>query len=148
MRKNPARNSFLIIALFILFTGCGFKGNPVPYPVVPDKKPVIKNMEALSSEEGVVLKWTFQDEKGFIKYIAIEKSEVGTPGNECKNCPRTFTGIGRISVTEGVPADKQQRVLSFTDTKAEKGKIYNYRLMLCTENENCTEAATAEINYK
>jgi hypothetical protein len=148
LRKSPVKNSFLIIALFILLMGCGFKGNPVSYPALPEIKPLIKNMEALSVAETVVLKWNFQDEKGYIKYIAIERSEVGTPGNECKNCPRTFAGIGRVSLNTGISADKELKALSFTDTTALKGKIYSYRLMLCTEEGTCTQAATAEINFK
>jgi hypothetical protein len=129
-----------------MLTGCGFKSNPIPYPV--DARPVIKNMEALIIGETVVLKWNFQDRNGLINYIGIERSELGTVGNECKNCPRTYARIGQINVKEGKPADKEQKVLSFTDSKAEKGKTYNYRLMLCEENRNCSEASTAEINFK
>jgi hypothetical protein len=113
-----------------------------------DEKPVIKNMEALSIGETVVLKWDFQDKSGLINYIVVERSEVGTPGNECKNCPRTFAVIGQITVKEGKTADKEKRALSFTDAKVVKENIYNYRLMLCEENRNCIEASTAEINFK
>ena len=148
MKKSQVKNSFLIILLLIILTGCGFKGNPSPYPVMPDRKPVIKNMEALLSGEAVILKWNFQDKYGLINDIGVERSEFGTPGNECKNCPRTFARIGQIIVKADMPADKEQRALSFTDNKVVKGKIYNYRLMLCEENENCSEASTAEINFK
>jgi hypothetical protein len=148
LRKNQVINSFLIILLLIILSGCGFKGNPSPYPAITDRKPVIKNMEALLSGEAVILKWNFEDKNGLINYIAIERSEAGTLGNECKNCPRTYTRIGKIPVKAGMPADKEQSVPSFTDNKVEKGKIYNYRLMLCEENENCSEASTAEINFK
>lgn len=149
MKKNQARNNFLIVMLFCVFTGCGFKGNPSPYPAIPGSKPVIKNMEALSSGEAVILKWNFQDKKGLISYIGIERSEVGTIGNECKDCPRTYTRIGQVPVKEaGMPADKELRALNFTDTYTVKGNIYNYRLMMCEGNGNCSEASTAEINFK
>ena len=149
MKKSPAKNSFLVIVLFIILSACGLKGNPVPYPAIPDKKPVINNMEALLTEEAVVLKWNFQDKTGLISYIGIERSEVGTIGNECKDCPRTFARIGQIPVKTGMFADnKEQRALSFTDVNVEKGKIYNYRLMLCEENGNCSEASAVEINCK
>ena len=46
------------------------------------------------------------------------------------------------------PADQEKRVFSFTDAEAVKGNTYNYRLMLCEDNGNCSEAATAEINFK
>jgi len=132
----------------MILAGCGFKSNPIPYPAMPDIKPVTSNMEALSLGETVVLNWNFQDKSGLINQINIERSEVGSIGNECKDCPRTFTRIGRINVKEGKPADKEKRALSYTDVKAQKGKIYNYRLMLCEGNGNCSEASTAEINYK
>ena len=148
MKNIPAKNSLLIAVLLIILTGCGLKGNPAPYPVTPDRKPVINNMETLSTGDTVLLKWNFQDKNGLINHIGIERSEVGTPGNECKNCPRTYTRIGQISVKAGMTADKEQRALSFTDTNVTKVKIYNYRLMLCEENGNCSEASTAEINFK
>ena len=135
--------------LLIALTGCGFKGNPSPYPAIPGSKPVIKNMETLSSGDTILIKWNFQDKKGLISYIGIEKSEVGTIGNECKDCPRTYKRIGQIPVKEaGMPADKELRALSFTDTNTVKGNIYNYRLMMCEENGNCSEASTTEINFK
>jgi hypothetical protein len=148
LKNIPAKNSVIVIAMVIVFTGCGFKGNPAPYPALPDRKPVTKNMEAFSTREAVVLKWNFQDKDGLISYIGVEKSEFGTPGNECKNCPRTFTRIGQIAVKAGMPADKEQRALTFTDTDVVREKIYSYRLMLCEENGNCSEASTVEINFK
>lgn len=148
MKKNPVRNSLLITVLLCVLTSCGFKGNPAPYTAIPGSKPVIQNMEALPNGEVVILKWNFQDKKGLISYITVERSEVGSPGNECKGCPLTYARIGRIPVKSGLPADKEQRALSFTDTYAIKEKIYNYRLMLCEENGNCSESSTVEINFK
>jgi hypothetical protein len=132
--------------LVIILTGCGFKGNPAPYSALTDRKPLIKNMEAIFKDGAVVLKWNFQDKYGLINYIGIERSEFGTLGNECKNCPRTFARIGQIVVKVGTPADKEQKALNFTDTDIVKEKIYSYRLMLCEENGNCSQASTIEIN--
>lgn len=148
MKKFRAKNSFFIAALLIIIAGCGYKGNPVPYPlVVLDRKPVIKNTEALAVQDTVVLKWTFQDKSGIIRYINIERSDVGERGNECKDCPQTFNRIGQVTVKDAKNSDKEQ-VLSFTDPQVVKGHIYNYRLMLCEENANCAEAAKTEINFK
>jgi hypothetical protein len=50
---------------------------------------------------------------------------------------------------KGVIADsKAVNVLSYTDKQVVKGKIYNYRLILCDDAGICREAAVAEINYK
>jgi hypothetical protein len=148
LKRNQISNSILLILVLIPLAGCGFKGNPSPYPVLPDRKPAIKNMEALSSGEAVILKWNFQDKNGLINYIGIERSEAGTIGNECKDCPRTYTRIGQIPVKAVKPEDKELRMLSFTDNKVMKDKIYDYRLMLCEGNENCSEAAKVKINYQ
>ena len=147
MRKNRAVNSFLIMLLIIL-SGCGFKGDPSPYPATPDDKPLVKNMQALPGGDAVLIKWIFQDKKGLINHIIVESSEAGKPGQECKNCPRTYARIGQIQLKEGTAANKDQRELSFRDTSAVKGKIYIYRLMLCEENGNCAEASAAEINFQ
>ncbi|MEQ8160348.1 MAG: hypothetical protein ABRQ33_04090 [Smithellaceae bacterium] len=147
MKKLPLKSSILVVLFLLVLTGCGVKGNPVRFPAISDKAPVVENMEALSVEEAVLLKWNFQDRSGLISYIKIERSDAGQTGNECRDCPQTFTGIGRVDVKEK-PADKEKRELSFTDNQAVKGNTYKYRLMLCEENENCSEAAAAEINFK
>lgn len=132
------------MTLVIIITGCGLKGNPVPYPTLPEKIPSAKNMEALSENDAIILKWNFQDSAGLISYIGIDRSEAGSPGNECKDCPRTFIRIGQVSVKGTRPAEKELQALSFTDNKAVKGKTYTYRLMLCEDNGNCAEAETVE----
>jgi hypothetical protein len=148
LRKVLVKYSFLVIVIFIITAGCGLKGNPVPYPTQLKSKPVIKNMEALFAADSVVLKWNLQDKDELADYMDIERSEVGTPGNECKDCPRAYGKIGQISVRGAMSADKENRALSFTDNKVVKGKIYNYRLILCDDKRFCSEASAIEINYK
>jgi hypothetical protein len=145
LKKIPTIFSFFILVFIAQITGCGLKGNPVPYSSAADNKPIVRNLEIVPAENSIILKWNIQDKNRLIKYIGIERSDVGTPGNECKDCPRTFERIGQI---EALPADKEQNTYTYTDKKVAKGKIYNYRLMLCEDNGNCSEEATAEINYK
>lgn len=145
MKSNPVRNSLLMIVLVMVVTACGFKGNPLPYSVKTDVKPVIKNMEVSSQNETIALKWNLQDKKGVITYIKVERSETGTPGNACKDCPRTFIGIGRIAVEK---KRLENEKLNFTDKNVVRGRIYSYRLMLCEENANCSEAATADMKFE
>jgi hypothetical protein len=146
LKKAPLRNSILL-ALIILTAGCGLKGNPVPYSTNAGGKPLVKNMEAASAADAVILKWNFRDNDGSIHYIYIERSESGTPGNECKDCPRTFERAGQITVQGIFPVDKET-TFSFADKKAVKGKIYMYRLKLCENNGNCSDSAPVEINYQ
>lgn len=144
MKNQPIFNS-LVFLFIVVVTGCGLKGNPIPYTVLADNKPVVRNLEIVQTENSIILKWNIQDKDRLIKYIGIERSEAGSPGNECKDCPRTFERIGQITFNEVIPQDKE---LNYIDKKVVKGKTYNYRLMLCEDNGNCSEGATVEINYK
>ena len=103
-------------------------------------------MKAVVSDNAVVLKWDFYGKDSKINYIAVEKSEVGSTGNECKDCPRTFARIGQITLKEIKQENKGY--ISFTDKKVTQGKTYNYRLLLCDDFNNCLENAITEINFK
>jgi hypothetical protein len=139
---------FACLMALILFTGCGLKGNPVALSTLPDHHQIIQNMKAISSDDAVLLKWDFYDKDVKINYIAVERSEVGSAGNECKDCPRTFERIGLVQVKGVMPENKESSILSFTDKKVVQGKIYNYRLMLCDDSGVCLEGSAAEINFK
>jgi hypothetical protein len=131
-----------------LFTGCGLKGNPVSLSAVSEQRSMAQNMKAVLSEDAVILKWDFYDKDARISYIDIEKSEVGSAGNECKDCPRTFERIAQVPVKGIRSENKESNILSFTDKKVVKGKTYNYRLMLCDDSSVCLEGAATEINIK
>jgi hypothetical protein len=134
--------------LLVVISGCGLKANPEAMRSMPDYRLIVKDMQAISSDEAVILKWNFQDMDGKINYINIEKSEVGSAGNECKDCPRTFERISQMQIKEVILDNKVSSAMSYTDKKVAKGKIYNYRLILCEDAGICLEATAAEINYK
>jgi len=120
---------------------------------VPDHGQIVQNMEAVSSDNAVILKWDFYNIDPKITGIAIEKSEVGSAGNECKDCPRTFKRVGQVPVgpAKSLGEDWQKKEyssLSFKDIEVEQGKTYNYRLMLCDDSNVCLESSAAEINLK
>lgn len=139
---------FACLMTLILLNGCGLKGNPVALSTVPDHHQIIQNMKAVSSDDAVILKWNFYDKDVKINYIDIEKSEIGSAGNECKDCPRTFERLGQIPIKGIRPQNQASHALSFTDKKVAKGKTYNYRLMLCDDSGVCLEGSAAEINFK
>jgi hypothetical protein len=139
--------------MFFFLTGCGIKGNPVTPSRVQDHGQIVQNMEAVSSGNAVILKWDFYDKDPKVTSIAIEKSEVGSPGNECRDCPRTFKRIGQVPVGPAKSLSdngqkKEYISLSFEDKEVEQGKTYNYRLMLCDDSNGCLESSAAEINFK
>ena len=138
---------FVCLLTLILFTGCGLKGNPVSLSAMSDHRQIVQNMKAVSSGDAVILKWDFYDKYVKVSYIAIDKSEVGSAGNECKNCPRTFEHVGLVPIKGMRPENKESNTLSFTDKKVVQGKIYNYRLMLCDDSGICLEGPTTEIKF-
>jgi hypothetical protein len=136
--------TFLIV--FANFTGCGVKGNPVLLKNDSDNRRIVQNLKAAVADDAVLLKWDFHGKNSKNNYIAIEKSEVGSAGNECKDCPRTFERIGQITVKELKRENKGYD--SFIDRKVTRGKTYNYRLLFCEDFNNCVENAITEINFK
>jgi predicted small lipoprotein YifL len=149
LKKVPVKYSiFACLMTVIFFTGCGLKGNPVSLSAASDHRQSVQNMKAVSSGDAVILKWDYYDKDVKINYIAIERSEVGSAGNECKDCPRTFERIGQVPVKGIIIKNKESNTLSFTDKKIVRGKIYNYRLMLCYDSGVCLEGSAAEINFK
>jgi len=149
LKRVPVKYSiFACLMMLILITGCGLKGNPVSLSAVSDHRQIVQNMKAVSSGDAVILKWDFYDKDAKISFIAIERSEVGSAGNECKDCPRTFERLGQVPI-KGIRSENQEsHALSFTDKKVAKGKTYNYRLMLCDDSGVCLDGAAAEINFK
>jgi hypothetical protein len=149
LKRVSVKNSiFACLTTLIIFTGCGLKGNPVSLSAVSDHQQIVKKMKAVYAYDAVILKWNFYDKDVKINYIAIERSEAGSAGNECKDCPRTFERISQLPVKGIKPENKESTILSFTDKKVAKGKTYNYRLMLCDDSDVCLEGAATEINIK
>ncbi len=149
MKKVTAKNSICACLMTVFFfTGCGLKENPVSLSVASDHRQMVQNMKAVSSGDAVILKWDFYDKEEKINYIAVERSEVGSAGNECKDCPRTFERVGIVPLREMRLENKKTSILGFTDKKVVRGKIYNYRLMLCDNSSVCLEGPLAEINFK
>jgi hypothetical protein len=149
LKRAQGKNSvFVCLVLLVVISGCGLKANPEAMRSMTDYRLIVKDMQAIASDEAVILKWNFQDMDGKINYINIEKSEVGTIGNECKDCPRTFERISQMQIKAIILDNKVSSALSYTDKKVVKGRIYNYRLILCEDAGICQEASAAEINYK
>jgi predicted small lipoprotein YifL len=147
LKKVPVKYSiFACLMTVIIFTGCGLKGNPVSLSTASDHRQSVQNVKAVSSGDAVILKWDYYDKDVKINYIAIERSEVGSAGNECKDCPRTFGRVGLVPIKR--TENKESNTFSFTDKKVVQGKIYNYRLMLCDDSGVCLEGSAAEINFK
>lgn len=149
MKKISVRYSaFVLLAVFVTVMGCGVKGNPVIYSDVAENTHAISSFKADYTGNAVVLNWDFYSKNSKVSYIAIEKSESGSGGNECKECPGTLERIGRVSAKDAKQGNKELMKFSFTDNKVEKGKAYYYRLLVCDEYNECREKSSIEINLK
>ena len=146
MKKISTKNKiFFGLALIFLASGCGLKDNPAPSTSAVTPKQSEQKLTVSVNENAIVLTWQVQNQAGMISHMNIEKSQLGTAGNICKDCPRMFEKIGQLPVLNVKNGKNEYR---FTDSLIEKGKIYSYRLKLCDEAGVCRESQTVEIDFK
>jgi hypothetical protein len=144
LKKVSVKNKILCgLALILLATGCGLKANPVPPASAVSQNQNEQKLTASADGDAVLLTWQFRYPAGKISYINIEKSQLGSTGNICKDCPRTFEKIAQLPVN-----DVKKNEDRFNDSLVVKGKIYSYRLKLCDEAGVCQESSTVEIDFK
>lgn len=149
MKIISVKYSLLVfLVVFTSLTGCGVKGNPVVLSNATENMPIISNLKADSTDNVVIMNWDFYSTNSKINHIAIEKSEWGSAGNECKECPQTFERIGQVSVKDAKKENKEYMRFSFLDHKVQKGKTYDYRLLICDIYNECRESSVIEINLK
>jgi hypothetical protein len=143
LKKLSVKNkTFITLALILFLTGCGLKSNPEPPMFAPSPGKGEQALTVTSDGNAVVLTWLFQNRDEKINYINIEKSELGSAGNICRDCPRVFHKISQISVQNEINEYR------FTDQGVERGKFYSYRLRLCDEAGVCRESSAKEIEIK
>ena len=149
MRIKPSKYKIcVVLALVFVFFGCGVKNNPIPRTSMIDYRPMVDKIEAVSKDDAVVLSWELNDEDALIKNIYIERSEQGAAGNECPECPQKFERIGHLEISKPLLGKQKTKKQGFVDTKVEKGKIYNYRLMLCDIAGVCQDKPATQVNFK
>jgi len=146
LKKVSVGNKILFgLVLFLLLTGCGLKGNPIPSASAALKNQGEQKLTVSADGNAIVLIWQLQNPDGKISYTDIEKSELGSTGNICRDCPRTFEKIGQVQL---LSVKDENNEYKFSDPNVEKGKIYSYRLKLCDEAGVCRQSKTVEFDFK
>jgi len=134
----PGNKIILCLIALMLLAGCGLKGNPVP--AASGMNRVQEEDQTLSAsvhDGGVDLTWA--SPAGNYSHVKIERSELGTTGDICRDCPRTFKGIADLTVKH------ENR---FADRSVERGKSYSYRLNWCDETGTCRLSRTVQVDLK
>lgn len=145
MKKSSAGNKIALAALCaLLLVGCGLKANPVPPASAGAQNPADQELAVSAQGDAAVLNWRLESANR-VRYTLIERSTLGSPGNLCRDCPRTFERIGRLEAQNAGANGPEYR---FSDVSAEKGKTYSYRLQLCDEAGVCRESQTVEIDFQ
>jgi len=134
---------FVVAALLVV--GCGLKANPVPKATEVSQPRTEQKLQVTADGHAIVLAWQLQNPDGRTSYMNIERSQLGTTGNICQDCPRTFERIGQLPV---LSAKSEKDTYRYTDSLVARGRIYSYRLKLCDEAGSCRESQTVEIDFK
>ena len=113
----------ILITLFLLLSGCGIKGSPVPPVYV--KPPVVSDLQYQVAGNQLNLTWSvpfMQDtDNPAIAGAKVFRLKQSLKNAACQDCSRTFILIGKIPARSGT--------MQFQDT-LDKGFAYYYKIIL------------------
>ena len=135
---------FICLTLAFSFAGCGLKANPVPV-LTAEAVNQKAGFAAIAGKTSIMLIWKPQPSDSEIRFVDIERSELGKTETVCRDCPRTYDSIGQWSVDD---VQKRPSEYRYADSDVEKGKMYSYRLNLCRDAGICRSSQVLDIEMK
>ena len=127
------------------FAGCGLKANPSPPESAHQPQTPVQVLNVTAGENAARLYWRMDGALKKAGFVSIEKSVLGSGGNICRNCPRTYETIAQLMLS-GVRSGENE--YTYIDSAVERGKVYSYRLKICDRGGACFESQAAELDYQ
>lgn len=123
----------------ILFVaGCGKMGDPIPPRV--QRPAAIADLSAVSSAEGMVLRWSIPIPQDGIRGFRILRSD--TDGAKaCPGCPQDHRMLVQLSVADGRLLRDGEKGIRYIDADVRPGRFYSYRVAGCDPRGDCGEAS-------
>ena len=143
MRLNPRFFSLWmsLFTLILISAGCGLKGDPVPSKIIPPA--AIADLNAASSQEGVLLGWSLTDPLEKIGTFQLLRSETVRGSEACPECPQDYRRFKTIPVADTGLRRVGERKFSYTDGDVHAGHFYSYRMVVCDKKGHCGTGSNA-----
>ena len=122
-------------AVFILFSACGRKADPMPPTAVPP--PVVQNFQANMDGLSLQLSWPVPKWEGsngsYLAGFYVYGSKESLSDEGCKDCPHQFERVGDLRLD---PQTVAPEVLVTYKEPLEKGFRYYYKVVCYTDSGN------------
>ena len=141
----PKSSLLPILTVAVFMAGCGLKANPAPPVPLAHERVTRQALSVSAAANAARLSWRVDNVEGRSGIISIEKSVLGSHGNVCRQCPRTFETIEQVMLSGALSGEDEY---TYIDSDVERGKVYSYRLKICDRSGTCFLSQDAELDYQ
>ncbi len=122
----------------ICVAGCGKKGDPIPPRVLLPA--AITDLSAVSSAEGIVLRWSMPFPQDGIGGFRILRSDTEA-AEACPGCPQDHRTLVQLTKADGRLQREGNKGIRYFDADVRAGRFYSYRVAICDARGDCGEAS-------
>jgi hypothetical protein len=128
------------------WSGCGKKGDPLPPDVVLPKAAYDLRVEKASG--GVRVTWTLPEGERDLGRVVIQRSEFETLLDRCPDCPQDFRSLADLRENDPRLIRAGERTQAYLDRDVRAGRLYLYRVLVCTGSGACSDPSPpADMKY-